>query len=146
MRESGKVVKNDGAYAVVRIDKKEECSKCGMCLFSQNASFTDMRAENKVGAAKGDTVLIEKGEDCKLLSLVLVFLIPLILIGIAAAIATLLIKKEVWVLFLSLIFIALWYAVLAFIDKKLRKKENFTIKIIEILSLANEENKEESVV
>ncbi len=141
MRESGKVIKNDGAYAVVRIDKKEECSRCGMCLFSQNASFTDMRAENKLGASEGDIVLIEKGEGGKLLSAILVFLIPLMLIGVAAIIGTLVIKKEIWILFLSLIFILLWYAALAFIDKKLCKEDNFTIKIIEILSLKNEENK-----
>lgn len=139
MRESGKVIKNDGAYSVVRIDKKEECSKCGMCLFSQNASFVDIRAENKVGAVEGDVVLIEKGEGGKLLSAILIFLIPLLLIGAAAVIGTLIIKKEIWILILSLIFIVLWYAVLALIDKKLRKKDNFTVKVIEILSLKNNE-------
>ena len=37
MRESALVIKTEGEYATVSIDKKDECSKCGMCAFPKGA-------------------------------------------------------------------------------------------------------------
>lgn len=140
MTEVGKVIKTDGRYATVRIDKKEECGKCGMCLFAQNASFTDMRAQNFAGAKQGDSVIVENGGDAKLIGSLLLFLVPLMLIGVAAAISILVIKKEIWILLLSLIFIVSWYTILGFFDKKLCKKDKFCVKVVKILEKGENEN------
>lgn len=133
MEEVGKVVKLEKGNAVVRVDKKDECSKCGMCLFPKNASFTEFNAENKVNAKVGDTVRIETAEKLKFLGIILVFLVPLVLIGISALITFLWIKNEIWVLILSLIFILIWFGVLSVIDKKLIKRKNLTTVIAEII-------------
>lgn len=132
MTESGKVVKTEGKYATVRIDKKDECGKCGMCLFAANASYTEMRARNDAGAALGDEVAIATAESGKTLSAVLVFLVPLLLIVLAAAIGLFVIGKEIWILLLSLIFIISWYTILGLFDKKLRKNDKFCARIVRI--------------
>ena len=132
MTENGKVVKTEGKYATVRIDKKDECGKCGMCLFAANASYTEMRARNDAGAAVGDEAVVETAESGKTLSAVLVFLVPLLLIVLAAAIGLFIIGKEIWILLLSLIFILSWYTILGLFDKKLRKSDKFCARIVRI--------------
>ena len=105
MIEIAKVTEANEKRVTVRVDKKDECSKCGMCLFPKNADSIELRAENSFGAKVGDTAIIETAEDTKLLGAVLVFLIPLLLIGFSAIITYIFIKKEIWTLILSVIFI-----------------------------------------
>ena len=38
MREKGVVTAVNGNFATVRVDKKSECDKCGLCLFPKGAS------------------------------------------------------------------------------------------------------------
>ncbi len=149
MRENGKVTKIEGEYASVRVDKKDECSKCGMCLFPKNAAYTEFRAKNDCGAQVGDEVIVENEGGGKLLSSLLVFLIPLLLIAAATVISVFVIKKDIWILFLSLIFIVLWYTVLGVFDKILRKNDKFCAKIVEILpkgETINDKNNEQDGV
>ena len=140
MREIGKVVSFDGKHAVVKVDKKDECSKCGMCLFPKNASSVDFRAENPLNAKLEDTVVIESRKDGRLLGAVLAFLVPLILIALSAVITYIFIKNEIWLLILSVIFIGLWYTILAVIDKKLKKSVNFCHVIVSIVDKEKENN------
>ena len=139
MTEEGIVKSADGKTAVVTLDKKTECSRCGMCAFPKNAQSVKMHAENVVGAEVGDKAIAERAKDGRLLAALLVFGVPLLLIGIAAAIAYLWIKKEIFVLVLSLIFLLLWYTILAIIDKKLQKLSGFTWKIVEIYQKGGED-------
>ena len=133
MREIGKVTQVDGKNAVVRVDKKDECSKCGMCLFPKGASHIDFPAENSLGAKVNDLVEIETTKDAKLLGAILVFLVPLILIGLSALLTYLFSISEIWVLIFSVIFIILWYTILAVIDKRLKDKAGFCPRIVSIL-------------
>ncbi len=133
MTETATVVKIEGKYAVVRLEKKAECEKCGLCVFGKNAAYTEMRAANDAGAVEGDGVIVRRSKDGRFLGAILVFLIPLILIGVAAGISLLWIKKDIWILILSLIFLFLWYTILAVIDKKLQRLSSFAPRIVEIL-------------
>ena len=132
MREIGIVKKIEGDVAIVTLDKKPECSKCGMCLFPKNVNKIDIRAKNQVNAQEGETVTIEKNGDGKLTGAVLAFLIPLLLIGISAIIGGLIIKKEIWIIVLSLILVVLWYTFLALFDKKLAFLNKFSAVVVEI--------------
>ena len=132
MRESGIVTQIDGKYAIVKVDKKDECSKCGMCLFPKNASSIDFRAKNKLGAEVGDKVIIENKENTKLLGAILAFLVPLVLMGLSAVITYTVIGKEIYMLILSVISIVLWYTILAIIDKRLKNSVKFSPEIIAI--------------
>ncbi len=132
MREQGEVIGTERGYATVSVDKKEECSKCGMCAFPKNAKTVEFRAKNELDAKVGDTVVIERKADGRLSGVILAFLVPLVLIGVAILINCLFINKEIWILILSAIFIALWYTVLAVIDKKLAFNDKFVCVIVEI--------------
>ncbi len=134
MKESAIVKKIDKNMAIVTVDKKLECSKCGMCAFPKNANKIDMRAKNPLNAKVGDEVVIEKTGDGKLTGALLAFLVPLVLIGISSLIALLIIKNEIWIPILSVILIILWYVFLALIDKKLAFLDRFLAVIIEIKS------------
>lgn len=138
MQETGLVTEVKKNFATVRIDKKDECSKCGMCLFPKGAGYTEVSAINDVGAKQGDSVIIEMHESGKLLGAILVFLIPLLLIGVSAVIGLVIIKWELSVLILSLALIIMWYAVLAIVDKKLGKKSRFAHKIVRIKEKEND--------
>ena len=141
MKEIGLVTKLDGKYAVVKVDKKDECSKCGMCLFPKNASSIDFRAKNKLGAVVGDQVIIENKENTKLLGAILAFLVPLILIGLSAVVTYAFIGQEIYMLILSVISIVLWYTILAIIDKKIKNSVKFSPEIIAIeKKIEGEEN------
>ena len=142
MRECGIVTKTDKEFAIVKVDKKDECSKCGMCIFPKNANSIDFNAVNQVNASVGDTVIIETEKDTKLIGAILVFLIPLILIGLSCAITYLFLSNEIWVLILSVIFLFLWYTILAVIDKRLKHKADFCAKIVSIITKKGE-NKDE---
>lgn len=133
MTEQGLVTAVSEKHATVKVDKKDECSKCGMCLFPKNANSVDFYAENTVGAKEGDSVIIDVSGGGKLLGAILVFLIPLILIGVSALINYFFINVEIWILILSVIFIVLWYTILAVIDKKLKKTKVFCSKIVQIV-------------
>ena len=133
MTEQGVVTAIDGKIATVEVDKKDQCSKCGMCLFPQNANSVDFQVVNTEDAKVGDTVIFETSHDGKFLGAILVFLIPLILIGVAALINHFFINIEIWVLILSVIFIVLWYTILAVIDKKLKNSLNFSPTVVRII-------------
>ena len=133
MREVGTVERLENNFAVVKVDKKDECSKCGMCLFPQGANSIEFVADNKIGAQKGDKVIIEKGENGKLQGALLVFLVPLLLIGLSVILGLYVIKWELSVLILSGTLIILWYIILSIIDKKLKYLSSFKSVIVEIV-------------
>ena len=133
MREVGTVERLENNFAVVKVDKKDECSKCGMCLFPQGANSIEFVADNKIGAKTGDKVIIEKGENGKLQGALLVFLVPLLLIGLSVILGLYVIKWELSVLILSGSLIILWYIILSIIDKKLKYLSSFKSVIVEIV-------------
>ena len=137
MREVGKVTKTENGYATVSIDKKEECSKCGLCAFPKNANTIEFLSKNTINAQVGDTVLIERKTDGKMSGILLVFLVPLLLIGLSILITYTLIGKEIWILILSAISLAVWYLVLNKIDKKLSKNDKFIANVLEIVNQEN---------
>ncbi|MBQ9735038.1 MAG: SoxR reducing system RseC family protein [Clostridia bacterium] len=137
MRELGVITEVTDGSAKVSVDKKTECDKCGMCLFPKGASKIEFDAKNSVGGLVGDTVEIETERDGKLLGAILVFLVPLILIGLSALIGYLIINSELSVLIMSLCLIVAWFAVLSLIDKKLKKTVSFSPVIIRIIKEEN---------
>ncbi len=141
MREIGVVTRLDNGKATVKVDKKDECSKCGMCLFPKGASSVEFQAENSLGANINDLVLIESQKEGKLLGATLAFLVPLLLIGLALLLNYLVIFNELITLGIAVGAIAVWYVALAFIDKRLKKSIGFSAKVVQIVRVA--EDKEE---
>ena len=138
MKEKGVVLSCDEKFAIVKVDKKDECSKCGMCLFPKGASQVEIKAKNTLCAKPNDEVIIKTERDGKFLGAVLVFFIPLVLIIGAVLIGYLAIKSELWILILSVLFVVLWYTILAVIDKIFARSEKYGYKIVEITAKEEE--------
>ena len=139
MKEAGLLVKTDNNKATVKVDKKDECSKCGMCLFHKNASSVEFTVVNDVGAKEGDTVLIEMNSNSKLLGAVLAFFVPLLLIFISAIVTFAVIGEEIYMLVLSVGLVVIWYLILPIIDKRLKTWDKFCPKVIKVLKESEEE-------
>lgn len=143
MTERGVVTKVTKNFAVVSVDKKPECEGCGLCLFKNGASKTEFFATNALGAKEGDAVAVARSERGKFYGVLLAFLVPLILIGLAVLINYLFIQSEIWIPLLSVAFIALWFAVLSLLDKKLKNIGAFRSEIVEIIASAGDNATEE---
>ena len=145
MRERGVVTEIKGNVSVVSVDKKDECSRCGLCLFKEGTNKTEFFVKSETGVSVGDTVEIERAESGKFAGVILAFFVPLMLIGLAAAINYLFIKKEIWILILSAAFIALWYVILAFIDKRLKNSAAFKARIVRAVSVTAKPQANENI-
>ena len=139
MIEKGIVVKG-GLTAKVRVDKKDECAKCGACLFSENAKYVEFNAKNQAGAKEGDEVVISTFEGGKLLGALLVFGVPLVIICAAAFFALAVFKNEILLPIIAVIGVVLWFFVLALLDKKIKKFKRFSTEIVEIVDKKEIEN------
>lgn len=133
MREVGKVIAVKGNFATVSVQKRDECSKCGLCLFPKNASTVEFNAHNSLNAKVEDDVIIETVERTKFLGIVLAFLVPLVLIGAMVLVSFAFPNAEIWIVIASVILITLWYTILVFIDKVLAKNKKFATTIVEII-------------
>ena len=133
MREVGKVIAVKGNFATVSVQKRDECSKCGLCLFPKNASTVEFNAQNSLNAKVEDVVVIETVERTKFLGIVLAFLVPLVLIGAMVLVSFAFPNAEIWIVIASVILITLWYTILVFIDKVLAKNKKFATTIVEII-------------
>lgn len=142
MRERGVVTEIRGKTSVVSVDKKDECSRCGLCLFKEGTNKTEFFVKSEDGVSVGDTVEIERSESGKFSGVILAFFVPLLLIGLAVGINYLFIKSEIWILVLSIVFIAVWYVILAFLDKRLRKSAVFNARIVSVIDNSQAESNE----
>ena len=140
MEEIAKVIKTENDRATIRVDKRSECDKCGMCLFPKNASHVDLIALNGINAEEGDEVIFSPAERSKTLAIILVFLIPLILVCLSVVFTYLFIKMEIIALILSLGSIIVWFAFLSVIDKKMLKSGKFSPEIIKVIKKAEKED------
>lgn len=143
MVEIGEVNKVEKGYATVKLSRKEQCSKCGLCFFPKNADSILVRCENKAQAKVGDMVKIQSEGKGKLLGAILVFLVPLILIGISTLISILAIGNELFIPLIAVALIIIWYAVLSAIDKKLKNLKGFRSVILEVVKPNPQINEEE---
>ena len=132
MIERGVVTEKKGNSAVVSVEKKEQCKACGMCLFKENGK-AQFYADNSIGAKVGDTVTIENKDGGKLLGAILVFLVPLLILGITVLAVKLLKLNELFIPVIGIGVIAIYYAFLGIMDKKFRKIKAFTSYITEVI-------------
>ncbi len=88
MTERGVVVKLKGR-AVVRFDRRGACDKCRMCAVTRDGMKVEALVENILGANVGDFVEVEMGERFVLTAAVIVYIIPLVLVGLGVGIGSL---------------------------------------------------------
>lgn len=87
MKEIGRIITVDDkkGQVVVQFDRKSQCDKCGMCLVSQDSKTVELELKNNLGAKLNDLVEVTMGDSFVLMSAIIVYLIPILLIGLSFA-------------------------------------------------------------
>lgn len=142
MIEKGKVIKIDNKKntATVSFDRKSDCEKCGMCLMSKDKMKVEITLKNKVNAELNDIVEVSMGEGFVLTSAIIVYLIPVILIGLSLLFTR---KYDEIIQIISIGLSLLIGLLIAFIiDKSIRNRKGFNPEIINIIEKSKEEQNE----
>ena len=107
MKEKGKVVKKEGKIAIVIMENKDKCERCGLCkkIIPREPLI---EVENRINAEVGDDVFVEIDEDILFKISLFIYGFPLIgfILGIIFSyfLKILLLKILVFLLF----FIFFW--------------------------------------
>ncbi len=136
MRETGVVHKVRGRFATVRFDRKAACENCNMCLKPREANYVELRLENTLNAAVGDKVEVAMGDRAVLTAALLVYAVPLIVMGAALGFTYTL---ELWIcLTVSFGAMIFAFAAVSLIDRfVLRRRPEYMPKMIAIVSAAS---------
>ena len=140
MTEAAQVVGVQGDKCVVRIERKSACDKCRMCAFPDKSPHLDLTLDNPVGARVGDWVEVNLSGRRVLLSSAVVYLIPLVLAGLALYLGTLLTQKILFQLLCCLTGVLIGYIIVGIIDRKVGKKRDFVPEITKIILTGSDEN------
>ena len=143
MRTEATVVAVNGARATVetrRLSACEGCHKnqdgehgCSVCSLMGGERVISAEAENLIGAAVGDRVLIESRTGRMLWYAALVFLLPILLALSVYGAVTLLTDAAVWQLSAAaLAFVGTFFGL--FVYSKSVQKKRCDIEIVEILN------------
>lgn len=125
MTEKGIVAKVVGSKATVRFDRRSACDKCHMCAVTKDGMKVEVVVDNKLGASVGDVVEVEMGEKYVLTSAVIVYVIPLVLIGVGIGVGTLL--NELAEALFALGGLVVGFVIAFLLDKfVIRKKNGFS--------------------
>lgn len=89
MRERGVVVKVKNGRATVRFDRRSACDSCHMCAVTRDGMKVETVIQNTLNASVGDFVEVEMGEKFVLTAALIVYIIPLILVGAGIGIGSL---------------------------------------------------------
>lgn len=145
MTERGVVSKIKGNKATVQFDRHSACDKCHMCAVSKDTMKVEVVVENTLGANVGDFVEVEMGERYVLTAAAVVYVIPLVLIGVGIGLGTLL--NELAQVLLGLAGLIVGFVVAILLDRLvIRKKKGFCPTMKSICSKTpdeyNEQNKD----
>ena len=123
MKTTARVVAVQGNFATVessRVSACEGCHKategegCSVCSLMGSGRTISARADNRIGAAVGDTVVIESRTGRMLWYAAMVFLLPLLTALAAYGISTLITERILWHAVSALIgfvgaFLGVWF-------------------------------------
>ncbi len=134
MVEVGQVIEIKKDKAVVRFSRKTSCDKCGMCAFKKDDMFVKCTLLNSLNARVGDSVKVHMGKGYVLTAAVIVYLIPLLLAGIAL-LATFAFKEYIQFIAVAVALVA-GFTAAAIIDKRvIAKKKGFRPTMVEIINI-----------
>ena len=85
MNVNAKVIKSDGAFAIVESERRSACEGChkkddgcSVCSLTGTNKTVSIRVKNDIGAAEGDLVEVETKTNTVLFYAFMVFILPVI--------------------------------------------------------------------
>lgn len=142
MIEKGTIVKIKGDKATVQFDRKSACDKCHMCAVTKDSMKVQVVVKNTLNLNVGDYVAVEMGRRFVLTAAFIVYIIPLVLVGIGIGIGYAI--SEMWQVILALIGLVVGFVISAVLDRVLRKKKGFVPVMVDI-PIENEQFRLESL-
>ena len=115
MTETAEIVKVFGDKAEIKIEKKKECEGCNMCLFPKGEKYSHAVADCPDDGRTlnvGDRVQVEITERGKLLSVILIFLIPLLLVGASVIVGLIVLSSDIAALVIAMATVIIWFCLL----------------------------------
>jgi len=139
MLEVGKVIKTDKEKntATVEFDRKSACAKCGMCMMTEDQKKVEITLKNNIGAVEEDYVEVSMGGNFVLTAALIVYVIPLILIGVALFITKRMSEEIQLISAGGSLFVGFIISFIA--DRLIRNRKGYTPEIINILEKSKEE-------
>ncbi len=138
MVETGEVIKTKKDKVIISFERKTECDKCGMCAFGKDDMKVKLTLKNEVGAVKGDIVEVSMGDKFVLASAFIVYLIPIILVGLFLGLAIYFNLAEYIQIILAVLGLVLGFVFSFLIDKKLKMEKGFSPVITAIVGHVEE--------
>lgn len=131
MTERGVVTKVKGNRATVQFDRKSACDSCHMCAVTRDGMKVQIVIENSLKANVGDFVLVRMGDRFVLTAALIVYIIPLVLVGIGVGAGSLL--TELAQVLLALAGLVVGFAIAFLLDRfVIRKRKGFSPQMVEI--------------
>ncbi len=125
MTERGVVVKLKGKKATVQFDRRTACDSCHMCATTRDGMKVQIVIDNELNANIGDFVEVQMGEQFVLTAAVIVYIIPLILVGIGIGVGSVL--SQLAQILMSIGGLVLGFVVAFLLDRfVIRKKKCFS--------------------
>ena len=135
MTEQGVVTKIKGSRATVEFDRKSACDSCHMCAVTKDGMKVKIVIENSLNACVGDVVNVSMGERFVLTAALIVYIIPLVLVGIGVGVGSLL--TELAQVLLAVGGLVVGFVVAFLLDRfVIRKKKGFVPRMTEICAPA----------
>ena len=128
MREHGEVIALKDDIVTLKVIKKPECTGCKACFFGKGENSSTVQAKNTVAAKVGEHVYFTVQNNHLKASLI-VYILPIIFMGLGVLLGALLFKKEVFIVLSAAVGLVIGFLALFLIDKWISKRKNFQIEL-----------------
>lgn len=135
MTERGVVTKVKGNRATVEFDRKSACDSCHMCAVTRDGMKVKIVIDNELDAVVGDVVDVAMGERFVLTAALIVYIIPLVLVGVGIGVGSLL--GELAQVLFALGGLVVGFGVAILLDRcVIRKKKGFAPRMTAICGVS----------
>lgn len=139
MIETGEIYKiNKKNMATVRFPRRTACADCRMCFKPKDEMYVELVVKNTLEGNIGDKVSVSMGQQIVLVSSIVVYLIPVILVAIALFATKNL--EELISFGIAMGVLVISFVIVAFMDKWIKKNKNYAPEMVAILNKEDEEN------
>ena len=129
MKEYGEVIELQDDVVTLKVIKKPECGGCKACFFGKGENSSTIKAQNTISAKVGEQVYFTVQKDNGLKAALIVYILPIVFMGLGILFGTILFKKEVYLVLSAGVGLAFGFLVLYLVDKLMATSKSFQIKL-----------------